>query len=157
MLASAGEIESKVRSARVGLSERLGYRFADLGTNLAEVKTALDYAAELIVAVPTITPTIAQTATAGGAAAPNPAELEAALQGHDVAAKDLSRLLTEEGWAARTAAHLNVSFTERMTDLARMQERIDEIHDWVELRDLTAEFGPWRFAGRAYRTTVGRR
>lgn len=140
MLASAGEIESKVRSAREELSECLGYRFADLGTNLAEVKAALDYAAELIVAVPNITPAIAQSAAAGGASAPNPAELEAALRGHDVAAKDLSRLLTEEGWAVRTAAHANVPFTERMTDLARMQERIDEIHDWVELRDVTAEF-----------------
>lgn len=140
VLAALNEVESKAKSIRKELSDCLGHRFADLETNLADVTAAVDYAAELIVGTPDITPAIAHIAEAGGSSAPDPTELKNALQRHDTALGDLSRLLSEEGVAVRAAVRSDTPFAGRVADLAQMRARADEIHDWIELRDVTAEF-----------------
>ena len=140
LLATIREMESMVAGARSDLRERLGHRFADLETDLGDVTSALDFAAELIVAVPNITPEIADLAARAGVDAPDPSELDAAIHRHAEATKDLARLFTEAGAAAHLAIHADAPFADRLEALGHMQTRVDEIQDWIELRDMTDEF-----------------
>lgn len=145
-LAALNAIESRARSSRETLKEQLGRRFRELETDIADVAAALDYAAELIATAPNITPAIADAVTPGGSAVLDTTELRAALQRHDAAVEELARLFTEEGRAARVSLRESAAFPERAGELLTMQARIEEIPDWIELRDLTGEFGAMELA-----------
>jgi hypothetical protein len=136
-LAQSREFEEEIRSKYQDLTENYGWRFKGIDTDWDDISCALTWTERLRATLTQDPPPkgVIALACQSATCAPETASMKQGLDEFECARKELASFF--EG-VQRFGGTLGLRATEEL--LRGMEERIDDLRDWVDFRNLEVEF-----------------